>query len=111
MAIRSGQQIDRTELSAATDSTVTNPSSGASHEVYSLLVHERGGSSAVVDLYLSSDANSAAAERVDRLSLGANETKSFKPVVVAAGQYLIMQSDVANVNYHGAYTLRNGGDV
>ena len=111
MAIKSGQVIDRVTLSATTDATVTNSTATESREVYSLVIHEYGGVGGNVDLYLSADATSAAGERIERIVIGANETKLFNVVGVAASQYLVIQSSVGSVNYHGLYTLRNGDDA
>lgn len=111
MAIKSGQPIAATTITATTDTTVTNSTTGETKEVYSLVVHETGGASPVLDLYLSSDATSASGTRIEQITLGANESRELKPVLVGVGRYLIIRSSLGNVNFHGAYTLRSGGDV
>ena len=112
MSIVSGRVIGRNNLVASTDNTVANPAAGTKHIVTTLIVHERGGGTANVDLFLSGDASSDTSERIERLTLGANEAKSFSvPIGVTEGQYLIIQSDVGNVNYRGLYTYRDGADV
>lgn len=111
MAVESGKPIAHTTMSASTDSTVTNSGASETREVYSLVFHDHGGSGANVEIFLSSDSTSAAAERIERITLAANETTAAKPVAVGQSQYLIAKPDAANINYHGAYTLRNGGDI
>jgi len=111
MAIKSGQPIDRVEMTATTDSTVVSCGASETKEVYSLIFHDHGGAGATVELFLSSDATSAAAERIDNIVIGANETKLANSISVAQSQYLIAKPSAGSINYHGAYTLRNGGDV
>lgn len=112
MSIKSGQPIAKTTLTAATDSTVTSvTTSGQSHDVTRLIVHDEGGSGATVDLYISSDATSSAGERIEQIVLSANATDQFKPVLVSNGEYLVIQSTAGSVNYHGSYVYRDGGDV
>jgi hypothetical protein len=111
MAVKSGKPIEETRLSATTDSTVVSTGASETKEVYSLAVHDEGGAGATVDLYLSDNATSASGDRIERIVLAGDETKEFKPVAVGASKYLVIQSTVVDVIYHGAYTLRNGGDV
>ena len=110
MAVKS-RAINETTLAATTDTTVTNSGASETREVYSLAIHDQAGTGGTVDLYLSDDAASAAGERIEQLVLGADETKSFKPVFVGSDKYLIIRSSVADIAFHGAYTLRNGGDL
>lgn len=109
MAITSGVPIPLATASIS-DSTVTSSGSGETKDVYPLIAHNIDTTRGYAELYLSTDAASAAGERIDKLVLEPDETKEFFPVVIPSGQYLIIKSDV-DVNYHGAYTLRNGGDV
>lgn len=98
-------------LTASTDYTVSNPPSGATHEFYNLIAHDTAGAGANVDLFLSNDAASAAGERIDRVQLGANETKSFQPIGVPAGKYLIAKSSASGTTVHGEYIYRDGADA
>ena len=104
--------ITLTTLAATTDVTVTSTSSSENKEVYSLIIHDNGGAGGqVVDLYISDDAVSAAAERVERITLAAAESKAFKPVALAKSKFLVIQSSAASVGFHGAYILRDGSDA
>lgn len=111
MAVKSGQPINRVEMTASTDSTVVSSSASETKEVYSLVFHDRGTTGGTVEIFLSDDATSAAAERVDKIVLGAGETKISKPISVAQSKFLIAKPDAGNINYHGTYTLRNGADI
>lgn len=110
MAIKSGQTINKTTMSASADNTVVSCSASETKEVYSLIFHDQLGGGATVELFLSSDAASAAGERVDNIVLGANETKASKLIGVGQSQFLIAKPTAA-INYHGAHTLRNGADI
>jgi hypothetical protein len=96
---------------AAADNTVYQAAAGTSAEFYNLVIAETAGATATVDLYLSADATSAAGERIERISLGANETKVFQPVGVKASQYLLAKPSTAAITLHGEYIYRDGSDV
>ncbi len=73
------------------DTTLLNPTSGRAMITLGSL-HEQTGNTETVDLYISSDATSAAGERIDSLSFAANETKvpsSLQGMAVPSGYYLI----------------------
>lgn len=104
--------IGLTTLSATTDTTVASTSSSENKEIYSLIIHDNGGAGGqVVDLYISDDATSAAAERVEQITLAANESKAFKTVALAKSKFLIIQSSAGSVGFHGALILRDGSDA
>lgn len=111
MSIKSGQMTGRLALTSAADNTVSNPGAGATHEFYNLVVSDSAGTGMTVDLYLSSDATSAAGERVESVTLGANETKVFMPVGVLPSQYLIAKPSAAGAILHGEYIYRDGADA
>ena len=111
MAIKSGQAIDRTEMTLSTDYTVVNSSSVETREVYSLIFHDHGSEGGVVELFISDDAVSAAAERIDRIVVDPSSTSISNSIVVGASKYLVAKSDSSNINYHGAFILRNGADI
>lgn|SRR5688572_19155158 len=111
MSIKSNRPINRATITAATDTTVVNPGASSRYMVNSLIVHDSGGAGGDVDLYLSADGATAAGERIQRLTLAANETKSYNPVAVGGGVFLLIRTAASNINYHGAYTAYDGGDV
>lgn len=110
MPIKSGQQITLTAL-GATDATIIQAAAGTSVEIYTLTLHNTGSTGRTVEIFLSADATSAAAERVAYEYVDANQTKSIRPVTVAATQYLIGKASGTGINVYGTYTLRNGTDV
>lgn len=111
MSLKSGQTTGLIALAAATDAVISNPASGKSHEFYNLIAHDTGAAGDTVELFLSDDATSASGERIDKVILGAGETKRFMPVVVAAGKYLIAKAATATITVHGEYIYRDGADV
>lgn len=104
MAVKSGKPIEETSLTASTPAAVAVSASNESKEIYSLIFHDSAGAGATVDLTLGS-------ERIEQVVLGSNETKEVRPVVVGSGKTLTAESTATGVVFHGAYTLRNGGDV
>lgn len=111
MGIKSGQMTGRIALSAA-DNTVSHPGGGETHEFYSLTIHDSAGTGMSVEIFLSSDATSAAGERIETLTLGVNETKSYAvPIGVKQSQYLIAKPSAVGCTLHGEYTYRDGSDV
>lgn len=111
MSIKSGQMTGLIALTAATDLTIANPDPKTTEEYYNLVVQDSAGTGATVELFLSDDSTSAAGERIDRVVLAANETKSFLPVGVPASKFLIAKADAAGVTLHGEYIYRDGADV
>lgn len=111
MAIKSGQVVDVTSLSAAIDTTLVASSASELKEVYSLSFHDYGSAGATIEVFLSSDETSLSAERIDTVKLGAGQTKSIGPIGVNSANYLIVKSDAANINVYGLYTVRNGADI
>lgn len=108
MAITSALPI--LELVGTSDVTLVNTGSSQRFDVYDLQVHSQNVA-AVVELFVSSDSASQAVERVDHVTLGANETSSFKGVSLGINQFLIAKSDVSGVICFGKYTRRTGGDI
>ena len=95
----------------STDTTVLNNTSNGRWTVKSISLHDHSGSGDTVDLFKSSDATSAAAERIDQIVLAANETKQvvFVPVEIPSGYYLIANATTgARVNTEAVYTARDG---
>lgn len=110
MTIKSGQQIGIVGI-AATDTTLTNASVGQSREVYSGILHNTGSVDRTIEIFLSADASSAAAERIFFDSVAPGQTMVIPPVVIQAGYYLIGVGSGTGVNFYGAYTLRTGTDI
>jgi len=96
---------------AAADTTIANPSTGTTFEIYQLYVHDRGGAGGTLEVFLSSDATSAAAERVRYISVGVNETKTIEGLTIPAGYYLIGKAAATGLNVTGKYTYRDGSSV
>lgn len=114
MSIVSGRAIGASGLVAIanTDTTVLNAGTGQTFDVYELYAHDRSGSGTTLELFISSDATSAAAERVRYVSIGANETKTLEGIVVPAGYYLIGKAGTTDrINITGKYTYRDGANV
>lgn len=114
MSIASGRVIGASGITAigATDTTILNPSTGQTFDVYELYAHDRSGSGTTLEIFLSSDATSAAGERVRYVSIGANETKTLEGLTVPAGYYLIGKAGAADrINITGKYTFRDGSNV
>lgn len=75
----------------AADFTILSNTTTGRWAVTAINLHEQLGVGDTVALYVSADATSAAAERIDNLALAPNETKSsfFTPVVLSPGQFLL----------------------
>ena len=56
-----------------TDTTLLNPTTGRAAVTFASL-HEQTGAEETIELFISSDASSAAGERIDKIVLAANET-------------------------------------
>jgi len=95
-----------------TDTTILqNTSTSDRWAVTSISLHEFGGTGDTVELFVSNDATSAAAERVDNIVLAANETEKaiFPTLVLAAGQFLLANALTGSlVNVEAIYTIYSG---
>lgn len=96
---------------AAADTTIANPATGTTFDVYDLYVHDCGGVGGTIEIFLSSDATSAAAERVRQSVVGANETKALIGLVIPSGYFLIGKALATGLNVTGKYTYRDGSNV
>lgn len=97
---------------AAADTTIANPETGTAFDIYEFYAHDRSGSGTTLEIFLSSDATSAAGERVRYVSIGANETKTLEGITVPAGYYLIGKAGAADsINITGKYTYRDGSSL
>jgi len=75
----------------AADFTILQNTTSGRWAVTIINLHDQLGAGDTVDLFVSADAVSAAAERIDNVVLAANETQSsaFTTVVLSAGQFLL----------------------
>jgi len=96
---------------AAADTTLLNPGTGTTFDVYEFYVHDQGGAGATLEVFLSSNASSAAAERVRYVVAGANETKPIEGLIVPAGYFLIGKGSATGLNVTGKYIYRDGSNV
>lgn len=110
MAVYSGVPAVLTPIGAS-DTTLLNPASGNSFELYAGVVHNTGATVLAVEIFLGSDAISAAGERVFSASLEGGETRRVPPVTVRPGYYLIGLADSAGINFYGTYARRTGTDM
>lgn len=115
MSINSGRALGGSAglvAIANTDTVIANPGAGTTFDIYELYVHDRAGTGTTVEIFLSSDASSAAAERVRYVSVGANETKTLEGLTIPAGYYLLGKAAANNtLNVTGKYTYRDGSNV
>lgn len=94
------------------DTTILNPAAATTYDVYEFYAHDRSGSGTTLEIFLSADATSAAAERVRYVSIGANETKTLEGLTVPAGYYLIGKAGATDrINITGKYMYRDGSNV
>jgi len=72
---------------------------GASGGTFNVEILNASGSTAIVQLGISATtAFEAAGKLIESLSLADNETASFKQIVLEADEYIVGESDTANVN-------------
>jgi len=73
---------------------------GASGGTFNVEILNASGSTAIVQLGISSTTGTfeAAGKLIESLSLADNETASFKQIVLEGNEYIVGQSDTANVN-------------
>ena len=111
MSVKSGQIIGPTAI-AATDTTILSASAaGVTREIYSATIHNTGGTTTTVEVFVSADATSATAERVCYLSLGANEQKDVGQFGVPATYYVVAKASATGLNFYGLYTQRDGSNA
>ena len=75
-------------------------------------VHDQTGVGDTVELFVSSDAISAPAERIDKLVMAVDETKdsAFVPVVLEAGEFLLGKGVVGGLLVVEAVYTKYDGD-
>jgi len=94
-----------------TDTTVLENAGTGRWVVYSINLHDYGATGEDVELFVSADATSAAGERIDIITIGADETKPgiFTPVALDIGQFLIAKGSAGSTtNIEAVYTAYSG---
>lgn len=95
----------------AADFTILENTTNTRWAVTQIHLHEHGGVGDTVELFKSSNAASAAGERIDNIVLAADETESsaFTTVVLEAGEFLLGNALAgALVNVEAIYTTYTG---
>ena len=95
----------------AVDFTILQNTSTTRWSVNSISLHDYGGVGDTVELFVSADAVSAAAERIDKIVVAIDETDPglFIPFNLAAGQFLVGKAVTgATVNVNAIYTIYTG---
>ena len=93
-----GVKNGRVNLSAATAADIVQ--AGTSGGTFNVEILNASGSTAVVQLGISSTTSNfeASGKLIESLVLANNETASFKQIVLAANEFIVGESDTANVN-------------
>jgi len=110
MTIKGGNTAN--VLILVTDTTLLNPTTGRAVITFASL-HEQTGAEETLELFISTDASSAAGERIDKLIFPANETQSptsLAGLSIPSGSYLIgkgttgslVKADLTYTQYTGA---------
>ena len=110
MAIKSNNSAN--VLILITDTTLLTPTEGRASITFASL-HEQTGAQETLELFVSTDASSAAGERIDKLVFAANETispTSLAGLSIPSGSYLIakgttgslVKADLSYTQYTGA---------
>lgn len=89
MTIKSGNSAN--VLILVGDTTLLNPTTGRAM-ITAAVLHEQTGASETLELFVSTDASSAAGERIDKLVFAANETQapiSLAGLSIPSGSFLI----------------------
>ena len=95
----------------AADFTILQNTSTTRWVVTSINLHDHASTGDTIELFVSTDAVSAAAERIDEIVVAVDETKPgiFIPIVLAAGQFLVGNATTgAVVNLEAVYTIYSG---
>jgi len=117
MPIFSGVAIsDEPAIIGTSDTTVLNAPSGQRYKITDISINEYGGNDGVfVELFISANSASAAAERIWSGTFAANEQKTPIEAInkgLKAGSYLIAKAGTAtSVNISGTYTAYTGDEA
>lgn len=110
MSIKGGNSSGLTNATAA-DFTILNNTTTGRWVITMVNLHEYGGTGDTVGLYVSANASTVAAERVDSVVLAANETKLATAVSfnIEPGDFLLGNAVTGNlVNVIANYTAYDG---
>ena len=110
MSIKSNNSAN--VLILVTDTTLLNPTAGRASITFASL-HEQTGVQETLELFVSTDATSAAGERIDKLVFAGDETinpTSLAGLTIPSGSYLIakgttgslVKADLSYTQYTGA---------
>ena len=109
MGIKSGNSND--ELVLSTDTVLLHPTTGRA-VITSAILSEQTGAQETIELFVSSDASSAAAERIEKLILTADETIdpiSLPDRSIPDGSYLLAKGGTGSlVTAYITYTQYTG---
>jgi len=88
MAIQSGNSVD--VLITSSDTTIINPTNGRIL-ITSATIHEQTSAAETLELFVSTDATSAAGERIETITFSANEIKTPTSLIrgIPVSNYLI----------------------
>lgn len=94
MAAKNG----RVNLSAATTTDIVQ--AGANGGTFNVEILNASGSTAIVQLGITATTSNfePAGKLIEALTLADNETASFKQIVLEGNEYIVGESDQANVN-------------
>ena len=93
-----GVKNGRVNLTAASAADIVQAGTGGG--TFNVEILNRSGSTAIVQLGISTSSNTFQAEGklIEALSLADNETASFKQIVLDSSQYIVGESDTTDVN-------------
>lgn len=93
-----------------TDTTILNPTAGRSVITHAV-VHDTNGGAQTIEFFDSSDATSAAGERIGQVVLAANETKTpdfLRGLSIGKDRFLIAKASAAGANIKPTTTNYSG---
>jgi hypothetical protein len=109
MAIKSGNSAEALVL--ITDTTLLSPTTGRG-VITSLILSEQTGAGETIELFISTNASSVAAERIETITLSANESTeplSMPDRGIPDGSYLIAKGTTGSiVTAYLTYTQYSG---
>lgn len=111
MSIKGNNTSGLISANAADTTILQNTSTSDRWAVTSISLHEYGGTGDTVELFVSNDATSSAAERIDKVVLATDDTEKslFPTLVLFASQYLLAKAATGSlVNVEAIYTVYSG---
>lgn len=112
MAVKSGQPtgVVALDAGASSDNTVSSAGADETREFYALVLHNTGGTSETVEVFISADTTSATAERIGYYSVDGNDQVRLNPISLNVSQHLLMKPSGTGCTVNGIYTSRTGSD-